>query len=410
MPTKKNIKEDYINLSFPDIFNYFWKDKVFYLFFIIVFVVLGQLTYNSKSKEFSSKIEVLPLSKDLQNSLSLINNFNLFNVYLSESEKKQDTTNTFNVEVTEYELLDLFISKLKFSSYLEDSLIKNEYLPRENFANEEDYISAIKKLTSQIIIKAPHNSDEIKKIGNIVNIRKNWEIIFDGNDLIKYKKVLNDTQLKINGEIKSYLINSWEILFKDLKFLLNSQIDLIDLKIKNEKKVEGLKNQFYLSKIIEQFKIAKEINLSENIYLNSNLQYNQSYSLEKNYNIFDEEILNSYLEGYIALEKKIELIKERDEENFLNDKMLELINDKNDLTIQFDQLNLLDGILLNSYIYEDDFKAINFDINNLNHVKKHNYYKVIIIYFILGFLLALLLKSLYYLINKNKNLLPINKI
>lgn len=151
------------------------------------------------------------------------------------------------------------------------------------------------------------------------NISK-YKIEDQEKELFKYVKFLKIVEPK--GNKASYILNfEWDdldevnMIFQDT---LNLTLENFEAKIydeleqtlKNERKIKVNLDLARLDYLREQSSIAKELNIINNQIDNSNLSQS---SVSLNINTSD---IAYYLRGYKAIDKEIELIKDRDYETF----------------------------------------------------------------------------------------------
>ena len=147
--------------------------------------------------------------------------------------------------------------------------------------------------------------------------------------MFKYAKLLEIDSLKNNeknytvnlkwhnpDEAKIILQDTLDLVTKNLKEIINSELEQI---LEFEKKLTLNEDIVRLNYLKEQSAIAKELNITDNQIDNVNLSQS-SVSL----NISTADIAY-YLRGYKAINKEIELIENRNYQNFKSTKDTKLI-------------------------------------------------------------------------------------
>jgi LPS O-antigen subunit length determinant protein (WzzB/FepE family) len=261
---------DLINL-----FNIIWDDKIKILVFTIISFLIGfGYSYQVPNNYLISL--VIKKSDNYQ-----FNKFNYIEKVLKKNQKNQkNQTNQTNQ--TNQRILNRFFSEL--IDYEELSInLENIKTVREN------------------ITKLPIE----KKRKKLFQYAKSLEIV---------EKVKNDkTSYTLNfkwhntDEAKKILESTINLTLKNLEKAIYEEFEQI---LEFEKKIHKNKDLIRLEYLSEQSSIARELNILDNQIDNVNLTQS---NVSLNINTAD---IAYYLRGFRAIDKEIELIKNRDYQNF----------------------------------------------------------------------------------------------
>ena len=295
MIQKKSFTDE---IEFDQIFNTLWrgKKKIIIIIIISILIAVG-VNINRPEPSVTSITEIKPLSEDHLNNFEVFNSLKIYNI---------DNAKLYNI----------FLENLKKRTALKTAIKELEIISRENYKNNEEYEEAVSiesyrikinslldqingKVSFNIILQ---NTDNRKLFQLIKYIReennklsiKNLETEFNNKiltlrQLDELKK--KDIQIKIQDSKDDY-DQEIKILAQRLKFEIediNVKIEnaIADNKLKDERRIEYLKEQASIARKLQLPKIST-VNILGNI---------------------SEKTL--YLMGYIAIEKKIEIIKNR---------------------------------------------------------------------------------------------------
>ena len=315
MIQKKSFTDE---IEFDRIFNTLWRGKKKIIIIIIISILIAVGVNINRPEPSSPSIisttEIRPLSKGQLLNFEVFNSLKIYNI---------DNAKLYNI----------FLENLKKRTALKTAIKELEIISRENYKNNEEYEEAVsilgfkmgissdsalalndyivgKKTKEQIEFREKkesfyiilQNTDDRKLFQLIKYIReennklsiKNLETEFNNKiltlrQLDELKK--KDIQIKIQDSKDDY-DQEIKILAQRLKFEIediNVKIEnaIADNKLKDERRIEYLKEQASIARKLQLPKIST-VNILGNI---------------------SEKTL--YLMGYIAIEKKIEIIKNR---------------------------------------------------------------------------------------------------
>ena len=260
-----------------------WEGKI-KLFLIVIISFLVGLGYN-----FQIPINYL-------NSLKINATDNSKLIELNHIQKM------LNLQGSSQSIMNKFINELKdYDEFL--FIIKNKKIIHEDIlklTNEDQDIELFKYAKMLNIVYTKNNNDFI--------LNFNW------HDPNQAKRILQDTLDLVSKNLKKLIILE---LFQALNF---------------QKKLTMNNDKERLVYLIEQSSIAKELDITDNQIDNLNLSQS---SVSLSINTAD---IAYYLRGYKAIDKEIELIKNRKYNNFKY--IEEAINNLKDKEIEFVKYNV----------------------------------------------------------------------
>ena len=371
MKNKKKVDE----VDLIKIFISIWQNR-FHIILITIFTLslgLGYYFLNKQTFVATTKIEKISIfEEDLyHNYNSLINNI----------KSKIDFSKNFK-EINKEYLYSLFIEKINNREALGFALDKYKILDKQKFKNESLYLEAIQRLSLQLVFIPPKNIDG-KKGEKIKNF---WEIQFKTVDKKKWEQVLEYLNKEINNEIKKELVNQFNIQKQSSESIRNFEIENIDNQITNSKKKYELEKQLRLNFLKDQAAIARELEIK-----NSTLKV-QNFDNGKSSIISSIQIDNNnqyYLNGYSMIEKEIELINIRLNENLITSELINLISDKSDILIN-NSIEIVEKLFLDTPINKTkDFKAASIIYNNTKFKSSKSLITILALSVFIGLILGL---------------------
>jgi len=270
-------------LSLITLLQIIWEGKI-KLFLIVIISFLVGLGYN-----FQIPINYL-------NSLKINATDNSKLIELNHIQKM------LNLQGSSQSIMNKFINELKdYDEFL--FIIKNKKIIHEDIlklTNEDQDIELFKYAKMLNIVYTKNNNDFI--------LNFNW------HDPNQAKRILQDTLDLVSKNLKKLIILE---LFQALNF---------------QKKLTMNNDKERLVYLIEQSSIAKELDITDNQIDNLNLSQS---SVSLSINTAD---IAYYLRGYKAIDKEIELIKNRKYNNFKY--IEEAIDNLKDKEIEFVKYNV----------------------------------------------------------------------
>ena len=270
----------------------------------IIFVIVYQSIMPPINFTATTKVQSMKATE--------INKYKFLNqaIFLNEkfkekfSDEYRSSFSSFNgvTEITESSLLSLFFEVLDDRKLFEEGIRKYGLVDINKYENKELYDIAVTNLAAKVKINTPERMEVIFK--------KPFEhgiIKFVYNDEDKWRKVLSHVSETANLAVKQILQNQFNTYVSLNEIYKENQQMIFELKTLNmidDYEDEMRDRLLYLE---EQVKIARQLNIAK--VGPSSLMGNQPSALGY---IMNDKLY--YLRGYEAIEKEMELIKNRSSE------------------------------------------------------------------------------------------------
>ena len=365
-------ENDEINLIelIKNIWDGKWKIAI-----AIIISFLGIISYQSITyKNFIAKSKIVPLTTFQINEYSSIN-------YLLKIKNEVAQNTQIGIvfeEITKTRLLNLYLESLNDKLILEDAIHNVGLLDANKFINDELYKEAIAKFAASIkIVKEIEKKDEINFENNIYYLTSSYD------DINNWKQFLTYLDNSVNQRVKNIL----ELQFLDfIKYITQkNKYEIEDLSVKIDNALSDYESLTLnrLNYLAEQSEIAKKLGIA------SNTIEVQKFGAQST--IFSNITTDNsfYLRGYEAIDKEIELIKNRKYKDAFIDGLLELKQKKRDIE-QDESLNRLELAYNNSPIAignNIDFIAARMSIE-ATEVEYKDYNKMYAIAVIIGLIVG----------------------
>ena len=443
---KKNSAKEEIDLL--EILITVWNNKLKIFVITFIFIFLSIIQYFSFKPTFNAKTQILPITI-FENNL-----YSSFNSLIKEPQNGIIEEQNYNLNdlkmINGNYLLDLFLKELETKEIIMSGIKYYEIIDRKKFKNENEYIKAIQKKALKLNLLRPVNVDGSKP----GETRLNWTIEFNVKNKEIWEELLSFIQFEINIKIKKYLQLNFNSILFDLAMLNKFKLEDIDKAITNEKKKfdkEIKKFEMDLGFKLEDIKVKinnsikdYEVETKNRLaFLTEQAAIARTLDIKKNtiesqvFGTQNSVITNVktdtpyYLRGYEAIEKDIQLIKNRKNKKSFVKNLFELEKQKRNLeqdkTLERAERNkvFLERILslenLRTGLLEDKtieriqalfnttpigdnvtFKAGNIIYQNTEYKTSHNLKLQIIIATIIGVIFAIFYVSLSKLIQQRK--------
>jgi LPS O-antigen subunit length determinant protein (WzzB/FepE family) len=341
---KNRIESDEIDLI--EIIVNIWKNKLKIAAITAIFIIISVGLYFIYKPPLNAKTEILPLTIFENN---LYAQYNSLTTPQGADDKKIITQSRLNVINRGY-LLNLFLEELRTKDIIIEAIKKYQLINQKKFDNEDEYLEEVEKKALKLDLLSPINVDGTE----IGETRLNWTIEFEVNDKDKWEEALSFIEIEINKNIKNYLKLNFATTLDNLKLLDQFKLEDLDLRITNEKKdfdkkmkkfemdlefnLEDIKvkiknaiNDYEvetknrLAFLTEQAAIARTLNIKKNTI------ESQEFSTQNSVITNVKTDTPYYLRGYEAIEKDIQLIKNRTDEKPFVKGLLDLEKQKRDL-------------------------------------------------------------------------------
>ena len=341
---KKRIESDEIDLI--EVIINIWNNKLKIAAITVIFIVLSVALYFVFKPSLNAKTKILPINIFENNLYSA---YNLLTKPQTEEDDKKISTNKFD-QINRNYLLNLFLEELQTKEIIIDAIKKYQLMDRKKFNTKEKYLDAVEKKALKLNILRPDNLDG----NNRVRTRLNWIIEFEVNNSEKWEEALSYIETEINNNIKKYLKLNFNTALDNLKLLdhfkledldrtitnekkdfdkkmkefeMNLEFNLFDIKvkIKNAIKDYEVETKNRLAFLNEQAAIARTLNIKQNTI------ESQVFSTQNSFITNVKTDTPYYLRGYEAIEKNMQLIKNRTDKKSFVKGLLDLEKQKRDL-------------------------------------------------------------------------------
>tara|TARA_B100001057_G_scaffold501216_1_gene622106 strand:+ start:11551 stop:12738 length:1188 start_codon:yes stop_codon:yes gene_type:complete len=297
----QNYQKETESIDLIEIIKTLWDGK-WKIVIAIIISLLTFISYNSfQTNKFTAITEIKPLE------ISEINKYIVFNELIrneslritseSESESESENANFQITKISSLRLLDIYINILRDKVVFQDAIRRSNLIDPSIYNDEAEYNESIIKIAKSIKILEPKiDSDNLQVSYHTINFihddREKWiDVLKYSNELAN--KIVKQTLLE---EYKYFLISlekKKKYKVEDLLIQINNVISDYDREI-NER----------LAYLTEQSKIARTLKIAKNTI---EAQIVGDQRLISNINIESP----FYLRGYEAIEKEIEILKER---------------------------------------------------------------------------------------------------
>ena len=371
---KKRIESDEIDLI-EVIFN-IWNNRLKIAAITVIFITLSIALYFIAKPPLTAKTEILPITIFENNLYAQYNS--LITPQGGTDDNKVISQSRLNVIDRGY-LLSLFLEELRTKDIIIEAIKKYQLIDQKKFDNENEYLEAVEKKALKLDLLRPINVDG----SEIGETRLNWTIEFEVNDEDQWEDALSFIEIEINNNIKDYLKLNFDTTLDNLKLLDQFKLEDLNLKITNEKKdfdkkmkkfemdlefnledieVKIINEKKDFDKKMKKFEMDLDFNL-EDIKVKINNAINDyevetknrlaflteqaaiARTLDIKKNTIESQVFSTqnsvitnvktdtpyYLRGYEAIEKNIQLIKNRTDKKSFVKNLLDLEKQKRDL-------------------------------------------------------------------------------
>mgnify|MGYP005991322627 FL=1 len=319
-------------IDFKEIIITIWNGKWKIIFTLVITLIIGFIYKNHNKdmpKNFTAVSEIHPIITLEEYKYSSLNNVmfrkkrqintkedekqkNLYVIY-NITDYSNDINNNF-INVTKEKLFDLYIENLNQKTLFVDAIRKYKLLDQSQYANEQAYSIAIKKLASSINISVTENKD--KKLEDVIFLKGTIKINY--NNEKKWKDVLKYVDKATNNALRENLNAQFQRAIAEKRKNREYQIEDIAEAMENLLLSYDSKVSNRLSYLREQAKIARELDIGQTTIEVQTFGNNNAYLS----NVQTDSPF--YLRGYVAIEKEIELIKSRTNKKVFIDNLIEL--------------------------------------------------------------------------------------
>ncbi len=369
---KKRITSD--EIDFIELIINFWNNKLKITVITFCFVILSAILYSQTKPPITAKTEIIPISIFEDDLYSLYNSLNN-SLIPPQSENEKNLTQQRFDNIDRSYLFNLFLAELQIKEVVEKAIKDYQLIDQKKYENESEYLEAVEKKALKLKVLRPIIPKDANKKDET---RLNWTIEFKINDKEKWEQSLSFIDNEINNRIKNYLKINFKTTLNNLKLLNQFKLEDLNNRINNVRKDYNTETDNRLAFLREQALIARKLNIENNTLevenfttpsaVISNLQTGKPY----------------YMRGYSMIEKEIELIETRTNQDAFTNNLFELEKQKRDL-LENKSLERIEKLFNTSPIFSsNEFKAAKIMYNDTNYESSSSLMKVILISAIFG--------------------------
>lgn len=368
----------------------------------IAFSALALITFFALPLKSKANVELLEVPSTVSEKYKALNvaniQLNLFNLEVEyvynqygfakktpPDDVDNDTPTSTFFSITGDKLIDQLADKLLTRTNFIESINKHQLIQRSDYESDEEYQNAVIKNAYEIQILPPNLVDGVtpQRQSNII---RNWTIMHAAYDAETLRNTIFDALELATQEVKQDLINKFNqavsLEKKNRQFLVENIDQFIKLRI-NEYDRE-MKSRIVILK--EQAELARVLGIAKNaLEVRSLSSDNQILAIQQTQN--KEEL---FFRGYEALEREITQIKTREDNiAFVSDiSPLETLKLR---ILQDTTLKRLEDAFASSPIYNNVFKAANYQKFGVKIIPPSTRFIIPIIIFIFGLLGTIIL-------------------
>ncbi|TXR53322.1 Wzz/FepE/Etk N-terminal domain-containing protein [Reinekea thalattae] len=352
-----------------ELFNTLWAKKILIAAVTAVFSIIALVYVSITPSTFTAQtiFRPIPLLENLK--------YRSFNQYDA-------------VEVNSNTLFVMFLEQLQSSDAIQAAMKELNFIDSSLYDAEAEYNLALAQEASEVGVKIIKNTNIVTAEEPSIYL----ELSYSHTDEEKWKQLLALLYSQVNTDIRKTIISRVESIVASERSKLNFEIEDIATAIEN---AERDYEQFVLTRIAyleEHAAIARYLNLAEGRMVSGdkvnfeisndvlmNLNSNDAMTPEKTNNFeanrssqnhADDTI--TYLRGYKAIEKEIELLKNRKNKSYFIEGLFQLEQQKRALE-QDKTLERIQAALLETPIADEaEFHSVlaNVDATEFNYSKK----------------------------------------
>ena len=392
--TKKNAIDD---VDLLDLILLLWNEKLKFFFIIFLFVfttIIYQFTRPTQVTKLISLTEVTPASsmdevkyETYNFYVNKIKELDLSNLKKNSPGSETEANAMFaGIQINKEYLLELFIDQIKKTDFVSSVVKKSKLIKKENYNSNQAYENAISQLVYSIKLTRPNYNENTNEALN------NWTIEFETQDTVAWTKFLKLLNKSANSEIQKFLNNSFKTYQNSKEKLVQYAIEDVEIEISNalDKHRKKMINRIFF--LEEQAAIARKLEISK-ANLTTNTLESQTFSTESGIITNLKTETPYYMRGYEMIEKEIDLIKNRKNQDAFNDELIELESRRNLLLGNKDSERMQSLLEDTPIIKSNEFSAAKIMFETTKYqtkgASKINNIKIIILSGIIGAIIAL---------------------
>jgi LPS O-antigen subunit length determinant protein (WzzB/FepE family) len=279
--------------------------------------------------------------------------------------------------VTEDTLLNLYIQEVDDVHKWAEAVKEQGILSSGSSQSEEEFNTKILGIANHFQLIPPTSPDAKAKIQ-----KQNWSIEYDGTYTKKELSVINDVLVLAEKNVQNFLKDSFQNKSLIYQQQIENQLEELNDYISNEISKYDDKTRNRLEYLKEQAQIARTLNIEKNTIEAQSFKSNNTIVANvKSDNSF-------YLRGYEAIEKELELLKNRTDKESYIPELVELYNQKR-LLLQNKVLTRSNQAFKNTPIAAGNFKAAHYNFSSAKIEPKKTKIMILVISVFVGLFLGL---------------------
>lgn len=362
-----------------------WKQKVLILVCTIISALVGLIYVNYIMKDtFDVSINIYPLTQNqtkefLELDQAIVENFG----------------ETKDLSITPEFLMQRFINVLLEREVFINNFRQTNYIKRSDYPTDQSYEKVLRKTAFNIAIERAYTKKDIEQ----KNLIDNWVMRFSHTGEIEdivnmLEDVTKVSMRKVVENINTFI----RIKIDSKKIRQNFKIKDLELSIENLRFDYSTITKNRLIYMKEQAQVARELGIKEGIVdtrkleIQKGLVENTAYFSEENSNTLITRITEvpDYKNGYIALEKEIEIIEARKNLDPFIPELIYLQQDLRSLK-ENPELSRLENIYKNSSLFKNpDFQPVYLEVASANIVNQNSSIQIFIIFIFAGITLCII--------------------
>jgi len=392
--TKKKAIDD---VDLLDLILLLWNEKLKFFFIIFLFVfttIIYQFTRPTQVTKLLSLTEVSHASsmdevkyETYNFYVNKIKELDLSNLKKNSPGSETEANAMFaGIQINKEYLLELFIDQIKKTDFVSSVVKKSKLIKKENYNSNQAYENAISQLVYSIKLTRSNYNENTNEALN------NWTIEFETQDTVAWTKFLKLLNKSANSEIQKFLNNSFKTYQNSKEKLVQYAIEDVEIEISNalDKHRKKMINRIFF--LEEQAAIARKLEISK-ANLTTNTLESQTFSTESGIITNLKTETPYYMRGYEMIEKEIDLIKNRKNQDAFNDELIELESRRNLLLGNKDSERMQSLLEDTPIIKSNEFSAAKIMFETTKYqtkgASKINNIKIIILSGIIGAIIAL---------------------
>ena len=290
-------------------------------------------------------------------------------------------------------LRDLFIEQLEERSLFEAAIREHELVARADFESDADFEAEVVKTAAEIQLLRPTNVDGAQK----GEVRLNHQIVYEGSSQEKWLKILRDVSSASRENVRSDLNQRFQNNIAVAEQTRAFKVEDLETSIANAIADYERLTSDRLEFLTEQAQIARKLGVSKNTL------EAQTFSASNGIVANVQSDTPFYLRGYDAIEKEIELIRNREDKRAFVAGLLDLEKAKREL-LQDRTLERAKQLFdATPVVNADKFAAVEFDVFTTDFESKSKRSLILALSLVLGGMIGVLFVLIRSAVRKRKS-------